>query len=141
MLSCYYPLFIIIASVSAESNLAKVNDDIETTTCLTDFDCSLNGVCLSSGCLCDTAWSGSSCSILTFASTTPISGKNIYNNSDPRNTWGGSIVGPDEYSKFHAFVPLYSNGSLWHVVLRISRQALTIGQQYLILAAGLIHNF
>jgi hypothetical protein len=115
MLSYYYHLFIIIASVSVESNLANVNDEIETTTCSTDFDCSLNGVCLSSGCLCDTPWSGSSCSTLAFAPTTPISGKNIYNNSDPRNTWGGPIIGPDENHKFHAFVPLYSNGSLWHV--------------------------
>ena len=84
------------------------------TPCLTDFDCSLNGICTTSQCVCDAPWSGPACATLSFA-TTPISGKNIFNNSDPRNTWGGPIVGPGYDGKFHAYVPLYQKGSLWHV--------------------------
>jgi hypothetical protein len=44
---------------------------------------------------------------------TPASGKNIYNNSDPRNTWNGPIV-KDETGehRYHAYVPLYKPGSL-----------------------------
>ena len=83
------------------------------TPCATDLDCSLNGVCTRSQCVCDAPWSGAACSTLAFA-TTPISGKSIYNSSDPRNTWGGAIVGPDGGGEFHAYVPLYEAGSLWH---------------------------
>ena len=44
---------------------------------------------------------------------TPASGKNIYNSSDPRNTWNGPIVKDEtgEY-RYHAYVPLYNPGSL-----------------------------
>ena len=44
---------------------------------------------------------------------TPASGKNIYNKSDPRNTWNGPIV-KDETGEhhYHAYVPLYEPGSL-----------------------------
>ena len=42
---------------------------------------------------------------------TPATGKNIYNNSDPRNTWNGPIVlGPD--GKYHIYDPIYHVGSL-----------------------------
>lgn len=87
-----------------------------TTPCSTDLDCSLNGVCgaITSQCVCDAPWSGAACATLSFA-TTPISGKNIYNNSDTRNTWGGPIVGPGDDGKYHSYVPLYQTGSLWHV--------------------------
>lgn len=88
----------------------------QPTPCATDLDCSLNGVCdgSSSQCDCDAPWSGPACATLAFA-TTPLSGKSIYNASDPRNTWGGAVVGPDGRHKFHAYVPLYRAGSLWHV--------------------------
>jgi hypothetical protein len=84
------------------------------TPCATDLDCSLNGVCAGSQCACDAPWGGPACSTLTFA-TTPVSGKSIYNSADPRNTWGGAIVGPDGGGEFHTYVPLYEAGSLWHV--------------------------
>lgn len=41
---------------------------------------------------------------------------NIYNNSDPHNTWGGPIVGPGDDGKYHAFIPLYQLGSLFKVI-------------------------
>lgn len=86
----------------------------QPTPCLTDLDCSLNGVCAASQCACDAPWSGAACATLSFA-TTPISGRSIYNGSDPRNTWGGAVVGPDAAGDFHTFVPLYQSGSLWRV--------------------------
>jgi hypothetical protein len=54
--------------------------------CTTDLSCSLNGVCQSGTCQCDKPWSGTSCGVLKYK-TTPASGKNLYNTSDPRNTW------------------------------------------------------
>ena len=85
------------------------------TPCTSDLECSLNGVCTALQCVCDSPWSGPACATLAFA-TTPVSAKSIYNSSDPRNTWGGPIVGPAaEDGKFHAYVPLYESGSLWHV--------------------------
>ena len=82
--------------------------------CSTDLECSLNGVCTAAACVCDKPWSGPSCSTLAFA-VTPASAKNIYNASDPRNTWGGPVVGPGADGRYHAFIPLYEAGSLWKV--------------------------
>lgn len=64
--------------------------------------------------MCDAPWSGPACATLTFA-TTPLSGQRIYNASDPHNLWGGPIVGPGADGKYHAYMPMYRNGSLWHV--------------------------
>jgi hypothetical protein len=88
------------------------------SACTTDLDCSLNGVCSpsSSACVCDAPWTGDSCSRLGYATATPKSGFNIYNDSDPHNTWGGPIVGPDDQGKYHAFIPYYEVGSLWKVL-------------------------
>ena len=43
---------------------------------------------------------------------TPASGKNIYNSSDPRNTWNGPIVAAPDQKTFHIYVPIYNVGSL-----------------------------
>ena len=83
--------------------------------CSTDLDCSLNGVCAATQCVCDAPWEGASCATLAFAAETPLSGRSIYNSSDPRNTWGGPIVGPGDDGKYRAYVPIYEPGSLWHV--------------------------
>ena len=85
-----------------------------SASCVDDTGCSLNGVCTTGACVCDAPWGGSACAQLTFA-VTPASAKNIYNGSDPRNTWGGPIAGPDAHGKYHAYVPLYKAGSLWSV--------------------------
>jgi len=80
------------------------------TPCKSNLDCSLNGVCASNVCACDKPWSGPGCGQLTYK-VTPASGKNLYNTSDPRNTWNGPIVkGPD--GKFHLFDPIYKVKSL-----------------------------
>ena len=79
--------------------------------CATALDCSLNGVCASGACRCDAPWAGEQCETMAFAATTPAAGKNLYNSSDPRNTWNGPIVtGPD--GVYHIYVPIYKVGSL-----------------------------
>jgi hypothetical protein len=101
--------------------------------CASDLDCSLNGVCstlsalsrstpststpTTGTCACDPPWTGPSCSRLAYAATTPKAAFDIYNESDPHNTWGGPVVGPgSEDGKYHAFVPLYEVGSLFKVL-------------------------
>ena len=85
-----------------------------TTTvagCTTDLDCSLNGKCVTGSCSCDKPWKGPVCGVLGYK-VTPFTAKNIYNSSDPRNTWNGPIViGPDG-KKAHIYVPIYKVGSL-----------------------------
>jgi hypothetical protein len=79
--------------------------------CATSMDCSLNGVCsANSECACDKPWNGPSCGELKYK-VTPASGKNLYNTSDPRNTWNGPIVASPD-GKFHLYDPLYEIGSL-----------------------------
>jgi hypothetical protein len=80
-------------------------------SCSSDLDCSLNGVCQAQSCVCDPPWAGPACATLLYAATTPASGKNLYNTSDPNNTWNGPIVtAPD--GTFHIYVPVYRPGSL-----------------------------
>jgi hypothetical protein len=83
-----------------------------SSSCTTSFQCSLNGECTAGSCVCEKPWTGPSCGELKYK-ITPASGKNIYNTSDPRNTWNGPIVKDEsgEY-RYHAYVPLYKPGSL-----------------------------
>ena len=57
--------------------------------CATDFDCSLNGLCSSGACACDSPWSGAACETLVYA-VTPARAKNLWvgsATSDQLNTW------------------------------------------------------
>ena len=101
-------LALALALASCSASAAAPAD----AACATDLDCSLNGVCnASSGaCACDAPWTGAACAQLAFATTTPASGKSLYNASDVRNTWNGPIVAAG--GLFHLFVPLYPKGSL-----------------------------
>lgn len=80
--------------------------------CHTDLDCRLNGKCDASTaqCSCFKPWVGSTCDTMQYK-ITPSASKNIYNTSDPRNTWNGPIV-TDPTGLFHIYVPLYKVGSL-----------------------------
>ena len=83
--------------------------------CKTAADCNLNGLCTAGMCSCDAPWTGSSCGALGYA---PVpapgpGGADIFNASDPANTWGGPIVGPESDGKYHAFVPRYAAGALF----------------------------
>ena len=86
-------------------------------SCVSDFDCSLNGVCdlSESVCKCDSPWSGSSCETMTF-SVTPASAKNLWTGSEDANTWNGPIVFSPQDETYHLFDPVYEHASLWKVL-------------------------
>eukprot|EP00041_Stephanoeca_diplocostata_P005579 m.64433 g.64433 ORF g.64433 m.64433 type:complete len:388 (+) comp15879_c0_seq6:144-1307(+) len=79
--------------------------------CASNIDCSLNGVCNNGVCDCDRPWKGPSCGVLGYK-VSPASGKSLYPISDPKNTWNGPIVGPDEKGKYHLYDPIYPEGNL-----------------------------
>ncbi len=54
--------------------------------------------------------SGPRCGVMQYA-VTPAAGKDLYDISDPRNTWNGPIV-RDSEGKFHMYNPLYNVSSL-----------------------------
>lgn len=82
--------------------------------CQTNFDCSLNGVCLSSKCVCDSPWTGAACQTSQYA-VTPASGKNLWTGDSRLNTWNGPIINGAD-GTFHLFDPVYQHGSLWNVM-------------------------
>ena len=68
--------------------------------CSTDYDCSLNGVCTSSVCVCDDGWRGVTCGQLNLLAPAAISPAYVPLNS---TSWGGSVVrGPQR--NYHMFV-------------------------------------
>ena len=62
-------------------------------------------------CECDKPWKGDGCGVIGYA-VTPSKCKNLYNNSDPENTWNGPIYGPDSQGKYHLYDPLYKEKHL-----------------------------
>lgn len=85
--------------------------------CQTDLDCNLNGVCsaASSACQCDAPWAGENCGTIGYAIVPASRAKDmdIFNASNPINTWGGPIIGPEKDGKYHAFIPKYAPGALF----------------------------
>ena len=82
--------------------------------CASDFECSLNGVCVSGACVCDAPWVGAACETLQF-SVSPASGKNLWTGNASLNTWSGPIF-RDPAGVFHFYVPVYEHASLWKVI-------------------------
>ena len=82
------------------------------STCATDLDCSLNGVCAGGSCACDKPWGGPSCGVLRYAAASPASGKSLFNISDPRNTWNGPIYHDGSDGRFHMYNPVYPHHEL-----------------------------
>ena len=83
-----------------------------TQSCTTDSDCSLNGECSSAGvCECDVPWTGPACGVLEYQ-TTPASGKSLYPETDPHNTWNGAILRSKEDGVYHLYNPIYEAGTL-----------------------------
>eukprot|EP00037_Helgoeca_nana_P006188 m.57385 g.57385 ORF g.57385 m.57385 type:complete len:162 (-) comp17086_c0_seq1:137-622(-) len=79
--------------------------------CTADLNCSLNGVCSTQGvCVCDAPWKGPSCGVLSYK-VTPASGRSLYPESDPRNTWNGAII-QDPNGGYHLYNPIYAAGTL-----------------------------
>ncbi len=71
--------------------------------CATELDCSLNGECKNSKCVCYSGWYGETCGKLDVYPTETNSGYNQTNYS----TWGGSIIKGDD-GRWHMFVSRFS---------------------------------
>ena len=70
--------------------------------CTTDVDCSLNGVCNSSGmCVCDVPWAGRSCGELR---RLPVQPGGAYGYAPNVSSWGASVLPADSGGMFHMFV-------------------------------------
>jgi hypothetical protein len=98
-----------LAAAGDDNNNNNNNDDDDggggsSSTCATALDCSLNGDCIDSECVCDAPWAGSAqCDVLQFASAPKDGG---YHNSTEAS-WGGNVVFAD--GKYHMFVAQFAN--------------------------------
>jgi hypothetical protein len=88
--------------------LAILCSGCAAATCTTDAQCSLNGVCTSGTCACDTAWRSSpnssfDCSILNLLN--PVRGAGFHTIENGRNmsSWGGSALRDENTGTYHMF--------------------------------------
>jgi hypothetical protein len=117
------------AALQLSQLLAAAASSAQSTACKSDVDCSFNGVCSSTGaCQCDKPWTGPACGVLGYK-TTPASGRSLYPESDPRNTWNGAIL-CDSEGVYHLYNPLFPVGEPADRVLlaRSSQQKLERGE-------------
>ena len=79
------------------------------TACVSDTDCSLNGVCSAGACACDKPWGGLSCGTLGFK---PVSLPQGYGMVWPnKTTWGGNVLhDKDGDGQYHLFASAMTNG-------------------------------
>ena len=91
--------------------------------CLVDEDCSLNGVCESSSCTCDSGWVGDDCGTLDLSPATRGTGYNL--TALGTSSWGGKIVrDPANSSKWHLFAAEFTDHcglDYWAPMSRIIR--------------------
>eukprot|EP00035_Acanthoeca_spectabilis_P011694 m.206085 g.206085 ORF g.206085 m.206085 type:complete len:564 (-) comp15424_c0_seq2:110-1801(-) len=73
------------------------------SACTTDANCSLNGACLPTGCVCDRPWTGSSCSQLDF-NPTPVGGAYGYGTPFAVTSWGGNSIYDNATKTWHLYV-------------------------------------
>ena len=99
-----------LLSTAAFVALAAASPPPAATSCKSDVDCSLNGVCAAGACKCDAPWTGAECGVLGYK-TTPVSGKSLYPESDLHNSWNGAIIRATD-GVYHLYNPLYPAGSL-----------------------------
>jgi hypothetical protein len=74
--------------------------------CVSNLDCSLNGVCTSGACVCDPGWAGASCGNLSLTSTSPSLGHAWGSGS---SSWGGLPLQADDGS-WHLFYSQFARG-------------------------------
>jgi len=93
------------------SSMAKLLCALLSSTalgCIVDDDCSLNGVCLHSACVCDAPWTRYDCSFLSLVqspSSPAYPPPSLFNST---TSWGGSVaLGEDE--KYHMFAAEMAN--------------------------------
>ena len=76
-------------------------------SCTEDSDCNLNGVCVTSSCVCDPGWGGPQCAGLKLAPADPTHGINAW----PTSSWGGvSVPDPNEKGLYHLFYSRFLGG-------------------------------
>lgn len=76
-----------LAVVNIVASGAEARDGVSATSCASDIDCSLNGLCNPSGkCVCDKPWQGPSCGVMGYK-VTPVSGKDLFPINRSHNTW------------------------------------------------------
>ena len=64
--------------------------------CASNLDCSLNGVCTSGRCRCDSGWVGKACTIIDLLPARR--GADGYRAADGSTSWGGNVVRSDDGS-------------------------------------------
>ena len=74
--------------------------------CVTDEDCSLNGLCTSGKCVCDSGWRGDDCGLVNLAPAVLGSGYNLTGEQQPISSWGGNIFPDEDPAK---------NPNTWHM--------------------------
>eukprot|EP00092_Neocalanus_flemingeri_P006366 GFUD01006852.1.p1 GENE.GFUD01006852.1~~GFUD01006852.1.p1 ORF type:complete len:425 (-),score=72.46 GFUD01006852.1:207-1367(-) len=77
-----------------------------SSSCNIDVDCSLNGICQSNKCICDSPWTGSTCSLLNQEAVKFPQG---YGQSPNLTSWGGSILTDPLTGQHHLFVSTLTN--------------------------------
>lgn len=110
------------------------------SSCNSDEDCSLNGICTKNACVCDPGWISSDCGILDLRPATMNTGYNqtnipngpdFYASGAGNSSWCGQIVHDPNNSKlFHMFISVFSHGcglSYWKPFSNIIRAESTSG--------------
>eukprot|EP01116_Phalansterium_solitarium_P003337 TRINITY_DN1415_c0_g1_i2.p1 TRINITY_DN1415_c0_g1~~TRINITY_DN1415_c0_g1_i2.p1 ORF type:complete len:450 (-),score=126.67 TRINITY_DN1415_c0_g1_i2:113-1360(-) len=85
--------------------------------CTTSLDCWLNGDCVSSGCVCDAAWDGGNCEVLS-----QLPGYQIWPNplvpppnniSQLASSWGATVVHSDVDGLWHGYFDVVCGNLTW----------------------------
>ena len=69
--------------------------------CKTDYNCSLNGECVSGSCKCDPGWLGSACQQLNLRPVVNGSGLDQLHAKAQTSTWGGTVLHDNSTGKYH----------------------------------------
>ena len=79
---------------------------LAAAACVSNLDCSLNGVCSSGACVCDPGWSGASCGNLSLSSTSASLGHPWGSGT---SSWGGLPLQAEDGS-WHLFYSQFTRG-------------------------------
>ncbi|KAF2819800.1 hypothetical protein CC86DRAFT_449825 [Ophiobolus disseminans] len=110
------------------------------SACTTDDECSLNGICVVSTCICDASWFGDDCGRLDLEPATRGTGYNYTTYTDPsyyntrgNSSWGGQIIhDPQDPALFHLLVDQFAHGcglSGWRPTSFVARAESRTGPQ------------
>lgn len=93
---------LIAAAFASHASLAMAS-------CVSELNCSLNGMCVSGVCACDAGWRGVNCEQLNLAPIDPTDGINAWANGT--SSWGGvAVADPHQSDLYHFFYSRFVNG-------------------------------